>query len=258
MSLFLKLPVTSSNLELPIVPPQDIESFSQLEVEAYAHWIFDRGSQSLTSVINPRQLTVQNTAPTYETNYLRMPSPNGNALITDYADAAISADTMCAVVRWPVALTVPLVTMGNLGSGAINNGFGPFVGIGGDDMNWQARGPSLPYATGGGSSEFGVGAISPNNWYFIAAARDWDSPKFNAVRYIGGIYSQEHLVSQASTYNPGPNLALGQSQLGTSPQELQVAEFVLFDQYLTPAEIDAVFTRAIARMALRGITITTS
>lgn len=245
MSIFLRLAISEPGLDLPVVAAGDIEYFDDVEPLAYDHWVLGGGSDSLVGRLAGRSLSLQAGAPTYLSNYLKMNTQNGSALLTDLADSASAVDTICAVVRvYGSGICIPFGSIG-LGGG------GPFL---------AGTSPRKVYSTYTGVTDsFDTGLTMANgNWYFLAASRDFSAATKKQKHFVGGVTGVE--TETVATYSPATadrRIALGNAYYGSAsyPLDFDVAEFVVFRQALTLAELGGVYTRAKARQALRALTV---
>jgi len=252
MSLFTILNTINTNAALPSISPSDVSSLSELEYEAYGHWMFDQGDSSgLTSKINSKALSLQDAAPTYNEYFLTIASAVGDALLTDIADSADAVDTVSCVFRVPgLSQANPLV--GTLSTSASGDGGGVYVSTATGIIIANYRGTSID----GGVDE----GLSPDNtivadkWYFMAVSRDFASATKTVIGMLGG--ESAITLTGSGAYSPLGNIALGNAYFTDLGFASDFAELVVFkDKALTATEMQSLYVRAKDRMALRGIVV---
>ncbi|MGX1096502.1 hypothetical protein [Amorphus sp. MBR-141] len=225
--------------------------YSQAEVGAYGHWMFQAGdSGGLTSIIGNRALVAQST-PTYAADYVSLDFRyEGDALISDFEDNDTTVEvTMAAVVRASIN-TGNSVVFGSYEDGT-PGGFRLALGSGAVTCSSQGDfgfvtppGLSFPTAT----------------WFFVAASKGIarDGAKSLSI-YLGGVGS--YINFDRDTYTPAGasryfSFGNAYSGAGTGSGVLDVAEAILFDRFMGIAEINALYARSKKRMAAAGITVT--
>lgn len=250
MGLFSIAPVNVPGGPLPRVNRNDIVTLSEAEFGANGrHWIFDTGnSDGLTSVSGGRTLTQGDITPTYTSNYVSLTNGPGDGLRSDLTDTDISEVTMWVVLRQPVADG----TNGNryiFGSSTGGTGIGAAVTGSSTTLTLTARmaASGNPYA---------VGTFNVNAWAFVAVS-------YRLV--TGSLLLRAKLNGEAvDTHTPlagvqRANLPLSVGNYHYYPAAptavFQFAEFGIVEALFSNDDLDGLYERAQARMALRGITI---
>ena len=241
MQLFTMLPISVSDPSLPVVPAADIDRLVEYEQAAYAHWIFDRGAESLVDLKSEKPLTPQSTTHSFTANSVVVKSAFGEALESDFDDRA----TMTWAAVWKRAANQSSTTV-VLGSNAGN--------IAGERIQL----PSTP-SDGLEFRVAGFPTVKPDylagddigDFVFIAGYSDETSRGF----LFGGDTAWRESSGGLKAVSAA-TLALGNIyQGGLADIGLEFAEFIVFDAALSGSEILEVYFRSQARMSERGITI---
>lgn len=119
--------------QLPKIQTEDLIYIEKFEEDVYGHWLFGNNVGTLIDKVNSRSLIVQPGAsvqPTYSDEYVSLSIKNGNALVSDLLDSAVSQFTMSGLFM-PNSTNLSMI-MGNLaaGSGETATGFGIFTSAG--------------------------------------------------------------------------------------------------------------------------------
>lgn len=241
MHLFTRLPITVSG-SLPVIPSADIQSLVNYEQTSYEHWIFSGGAGALVGKKAGKALTLQSTAPTYSAYYLSF-GGNGKALLTDLMDSAAATDTVCVVMR-PAASVTMQVPFGNVGSV-----------LGGSPLIYGTPTRTLAHTYRGISNSGNQTAISPAAWQFLAISRNFSGTTKSIRMLLGG--TAQAVTTNSGTYTPAATpIALGNSSLaGVGVDVIDYAEFIIFPTALDATELEAVYQRAKARCAARGLAV---
>lgn len=248
MSAFFRLPIVAQ-ASLGTVPEQFVNLFEIYELDAYEHWIFDRGSsQNLIGKVNNRMLTAQSTEPTYSASFLTLPRENGKALITDRADSATGIETMFAVVRASAALgSNQMQIMGSLGA---STGFGIFFHSTAFPKVLRITARDTVFA-----NTLAGEASAADQWVFVAMSRDFSgaTKTIKSLRGGGVLYN----LSSTATYTPSANnLALGNAYTtALTGGGMDVAEFGIFSQALNDAQLQSLYARRKRELARIGISV---
>lgn len=251
-NLFTILPFSVNNPSLPVIPSSDYERLSEFEINAYEHWLFDKGSSSgLTGEVNGRILTVQSTAPTYSASNLSISGNQGAGLLTDLGEVAGQTDTICVVFKHSAStgIVVPFGTLSSTADAALGGG-GPFIDGATRDLKLQYRATSI------NSTDTGKDAPAAT-WHFLAVSRNMATR--GVVRTLLSGQALHEVTVGGTAYIPAGNsrkIGLGSAYYATpAGSTLDFAEAVVFDRQLSATELAGVYTRAKARMAARGITV---
>ena len=246
--LFTMLPFSVSNPSLTAIPPEDIELLYPYENGAYGHWLLGGSSSSLADGVNGRALTVGGDTPTYETGYLTVSQASGNGLASDLADdSAALVVTICAVVRRNAVSAGVWFPFGNLSTPT--DGIAPYASAGG---NLLITGRGLT-----GLNGTNTGKTWPEDvWVFMAMSIDFASGT-KAVKFLRGGESVFE-TAPTGTYVPNTDapFALGGKYYSTAlAVDLDFAEFILFGDAKSAADLSAIYARSKIRLASRGITV---
>lgn len=250
MGLFSVAPMTVRGGVLPRVNRNDIETLSEAEFGSDGrHWIFDRGdAEGLTGVAGGRTLTQGDITPTYTDTYVSLTNGPSDGLRSDLTDTDISEVTMWAVLRQPVADG----TNGNrfiFGNNTGSSGIGAMVAGNSTTLTLTGRmaASGNPYA---------VGTFNVNTWAFVALSYRLVTGSLLLRAKLNGDAVDTHTPLAGVTRANLP-LAVGNYHYATGPAAaaFQFAEFGIIESLLDAEELDGLYARAQARMALRGITI---
>lgn len=250
MGIFSIAPINVSGGALPRVNRNDIVTFSEAEFGSDGrHWIFDSGNaECLNGVSGGRALTLGDVTPTYISNYLGLTNGPSDGLQTDLSDTDINEVTMWAVARQPVADG----TNGNrflIGNQTGSAGIGVMLSGSSTTLTVTARmaASGNPYA---------VGTVSVNNWFFIAVSFRLITGALTVLAKLNGEPVDSH-TPLAGVVRANLPFAVGNYHYATGPAaaQFQFAEFGIVETLFSNDDLDGLYQRAQARMALRGITI---
>lgn len=251
-NLFTILPFSVNNSVLPVIPSSDYQRLSDLEIGAYEHWLFDKGSSNdLVGGINGKQLTVQSTAPTYSGSYLSISGNEGNGLLTDMGEVAGQIDTICVVFKHSssTGIVVPFGTLSKTADASLGGG-SPFIGNTPRDLLLQYRPTNIASIDTGKD-------VPAATWHFLAVSRNMATG--GVVRTLLGGQTVHEITVGGVAYIPAGNnrkIALGSAYYtAATGVTLDFAEAVVFDRQLSATELNGVYMRAKARMSARGITV---
>lgn len=250
MGIFSIAPINVPGGALPRVNRNDIVTLSEAEFGSDGrHWIFDSGdAECLNGVSGGRALTLGDVTPTYVSNYIGLTNGPSDGLRTDLSDADLNEITMWAVARQPVADG----TNGNrflIGSQTGSAGLGVMLSGNSTTLTVTARmaASGNPYA---------VGTVSVNSWFFIAVSFRLITGSLAVRAKLNGdaVDSYTPLAGVARANLP---FSVGNYHYATGPAAavFQFAEFGLAEDLFSNDDLDGLYLRAQARMALRGITI---
>jgi hypothetical protein len=248
MSAFFRLPIVAT-ANLGTVPDQYVNLFENYERAAYEHWIFDRGSSdNLIGRVNNRLLTAQATEPNYSAGYLTLPRVNGQALLTDRSDTATAVETLFAVVRASADLgSSSMQIMGSLGATTGSGIFFHSVAFP-KVLRVTARDGMFSNALAGEAS-------NADQWVFVAMARNFSgaTKTIKSLRGGGVIYN----LSTATGYTPSAgNIALGNAYTAAAGAgSMDVAEFGIFTQALSDADLQSLYARRKRELGRLGISV---
>lgn len=236
------LPVVSGRSPAAI-PAADLSLLVPGEQETYSHCLFGPASGSINSIVGTNHLSLQDGAPTYQTNYATLTARD--ALLSTLADSDTQAFTACIAFRIASSVSGIKMLFGNL-SNPIANGRAVYSSNG-----------TLIFRTGDGANQnlTGMTAVA-DAWHWLAVGHDPDSATDSLIAYADG---------QALTFNydsssyvvGATNLAVGDStysSAGLTP--VDYAEAVIFDSLLTADDLAGVYNRSKIRLGGRGITLT--
>ena len=251
------MPFVATTPGLPTVAPGDLVPYADYETSALEHWVFGGDSTSLVGLVNGRQLTPQSSMPSFSSVSLTLPG-QGEALISDIDDT--HARTFFAVVRRPVqgAQSDRGVYWGNRGfsasfphdGGIIAQANFFSVSAGGSvntvysDINGSSRSTSsLTYNNAG---------VDVGDWAFILVSESIDGfiVQINSTQAPGSATVERALA-------PVP-YALGNAYYNNPDWKslsLEFDEWGCVDGTADSAEATALYNRAKARCARRGITV---
>ena len=244
MSLFTKLPIVVNNPLLGVIPAADTDNLAGPEASAYGHWIFDTGdSTAYASKVSSKVLTEQNSAPSFSSNYVTITGAPGDSLLTDYPDSANAVDTIAMIVRLPTIGGIRL-----LGGTLLANPNGGGLFLSGTSMYHQYRNAIT-------SAEVDDG-FAADNWYFLAATRDF-SGGTNVLRVLlGG--DDVHTGTHFSDYNPNATDNINFPNAGYAAVitgDIDYAEFMVFDYAMDASALTALYNRRKEFMGTQGITV---
>lgn len=250
-SFFFRLPFNVADATLPVIPTSDIEDFLEYDVESnpYEHWIFGSGADSLEGLRQGKVLTPQSTSPSFNAASMVVSTLKGKGLKTTLSDAA--SMTIVAVMKRPAAPppgTVQIVAGTLEQSGG--NGAGSAIYFNSStpsDVSGNIRGGGATTRAMG----LGVGA-----WMFVAHSEGVQSTSIRRILYVGGQASNaEQVVAGPKIVSPH-EIVLGNGYYsgGVGPS-IEVAEFLLFDRFLTLNELDGLYARTKLSMSARGLSL---
>lgn len=252
-NLFTMLPFAVVNASLPVIPSGDITLLTELEPDAYEHWIFDNSSASLSGLLKSTPLTAQSTAPTYSSKYLSISGNEGAGLLTPLTESEGQTDTIAVVFKYTTAANGIVIPFGSLAKSAdaALGGCSPFLSAAPRTLYSTARGAA-------GISTLNSGdTIAASTWRFLCVSRKLTAS--GTYKVLKGTSTVRESSGDYSAYVPagsGRKIGLGSlyynSEAGNT---LDFAEAVVFNRALSAAEMSALYLRAQARMAARGITI---
>lgn len=246
-SLVLKAPFTVNNPALTQLPSTDFENLKSysLESDAWAHWIFD-DAQPLTDKVNSRALTLQGSAPTYQSGYL---TTQGYANALNLGLTVPTAGTFCTVVKKRAGSILGL----NGQSPAEPWGINVFTDAGSNNLRaFVAKGQINQVSA---ITPVDLSAANVGDWLFLACAFDFSGSRPFAI-YAGGIGSDEVNASDS------PDASIIEIHLGNaaynSPSYIgndDFAELIFFEGKKSIAELDTIYSASVERMALNGISV---
>lgn len=208
------------------------------ETGAIGHWLFGRGNQlyiDLTGATNP---TDNGAAPVYGYNFAELQG-SSDGLLTSITESANL--TMCFVVKAPASTIVG----GTLRTAANAS----------DGVSIYTSGSTFFFNERGGTSQITIGTISVSNYYFVAVSLDSSD---NYVGYLGDTASSTVVTGTGPGRNASTRaLGIGDAWYGSASFDnaIEVCETIFFDSAKTESELDAIYTRSVARMSARNITV---
>ncbi|MGE8135732.1 hypothetical protein ACQKO5_19165 [Novosphingobium subterraneum] len=250
MGIFSIAPINVPGGALPRINRNDIVTLSEAEFASDGrHWIFDSGdAECLNGVSGGRALTLGDVTPTYVSNYIGLTNGPSDGLRTDLSDTNINEITMWAVARQPAADG----TNGNrflIGNQTGSAGIGVMLSGSSSTLTVTARmaASGNPYA---------VGTVSVNNWFFIAVSFRLITGSLAVRAKLNGD-TVDSYTPLAGVVRANLPFAVGNYHYATGPAaaQFQFAEFGVVEALFSNDDLDGLYQRAQARMALRGITI---
>lgn len=235
-----------------VSPFFEIDSF---EVDALAHWIFDKNSPSVyTDLSNEKLLSLQpgaTTSPLLSEQGAKISTKIGNSLLSNIYSEANEDITMSFVAKLEsvsTAASTPVMLMGCL----------PTTGIG--QAIWYQSGTSagLHFATRSSSTESNRIAsgvdISSDQYFFASLSINKVSKQMTLyARNINGEGNaiKAYTIANAKSSNP---IALGSSHYGNEAiTNATFEEAIIHPRALTLSEMQDLADRVATRCAKRGI-----
>lgn len=249
-SMFTRLPFSVADSSLPVIPSSDISTYVDVEFGSYEHWSFGVNASSLIGLNNQRSLTVQSVAPSYVSNYVSVSGDSGKGLLSPLGEVAGQVDTLAAIVRLQTSASGGLTPFGSLSPSAAAVGGAVYLTTGSSVLNATYRGTTISTVSTGRS-------LPTNTWLFLAVARNFSGTSKRLRVLVGGSTVFETTGSNAYAPIVSPNtIALGNGYYsGSSGSVWNFAEFVMFNEELSATDLSALYTRAKARAAKKGITV---
>lgn len=249
MSYFIRLPVSVEGAVLPKVPSRDVQRLvPEGEYGCYGHWIFDRGVDSLVDIVNERSLTQVGSVVEWNNEYVAIGQTNGNALRSDWLDAANQTQ---------------VVVFSRFGGGQLVIAGTRATGEAGSSL-YMGAGPTpaataVAVATTPANSPAPIDIGLPNEgggWHF-AALSESNAPAAGDTTNILFADGQSTTVTGAdkSTHNGGVGVGNLRTVQSSTGRRLYVAEYIVFPYGLTSQELSAVYERSKKRMRERGIMV---
>ncbi len=252
MSLFTRLPISVNDPSLPIIPSGDIDTLGvSYELDSYDHWVFNTGDVGgLVGLNKQRALTPQASVAAYAATYLSLSTTMGNALLSDLDEVALGKYTLCTIVREPSPQPTGIKPLfGTVVASPAANNLTFLSGSG------AARKVFASYS-GFTSSLDTTAAIAGDVWYFVASSLDFKADSSHTMKTLVGGTAPLEAAGIGAHLASGRKWALGNGWYATGAAgTYQYAEFILYDRALTTDELQAVYARSKARMALQGITV---
>lgn len=256
MSLFTVLPFSTNDDSLPKVSTDNILFLDEPETSAYGHWMLSGSNASLTDIINSRALTPQDNSflPSYSSNYLTLSAKAGRALQSPRFEVADSdAYTLAMVMRLDSDNTSPIVMWGTLGVTADAYGGSSYL-----RKELETYEIIENYRGAISNTDSGL-VIQRNQWAFIAVSVAYDGADSLIAHTLVNENGANTTGPVTGTYSPNVTdpISLGNVAYDTSSTDVpfDVAEFIMFDNALTPADLVSLYNRSKERMSRRSITI---
>lgn len=254
MSTTVKLDFSTGLIGLPVISNTDRISVGGPELASYEHWIFDKNTDSLSGLVNSRVLTSDNVAPSYSSNFLSLPlgTTNGTrgSLRSDIGLDSLNPISFSIVYRRPIGETglFPFGGSENSTNGESFLSDVGFVSPGGPRIITRAYGAT--------PSNFEEGEdYSDGSWVFVAVS--YSSDRLSKTRIIGvnnNYYIQE--FTYTSPPSNGVDLHVGNFAypFGEASAVLHdFAEFIIFEDQLSQAELYNLYQRSVIRMNSIGV-----
>ena len=252
MSLFTRLPIAINDLSLPVIASADIEILGMdYELDSYDHWAFNTGDAgALVGLNKQRVLTPQASVAAYGLNYLSLSTVSGNALLSDLDEAALGKYTLCTIVREPSPQPTDIKPLfGTVVASPLANNLTFLSGSG------AARKVFTSYS-GFTSSLDTMAAMAGDAWYFVATAVDFKGDSSHTMKTLVGGTTPLEVAGIGAHFASGRKWALGNGWYSSAVAgNLHFAEFILYDRALSAADLQAVYQRSKARMALQGLVV---
>jgi hypothetical protein len=212
------------------------------ETGAIGHWLFGRGNQLYIDLTgSATNLTENGTTPTFDYN---------NAALQGQADGLLSGITdsanltMCIVYEYQNA---GIILNGTLTPSPGTDGISMFQF--GGDLRFNER-------NGTGNIVIETASnLTAANYYFAAVSIDSSD---NYIGYLGDTTSATVVTGTgAGRTTSTRNLSVGDVHYNaaTFGGAVTVCEAIFFDTAKTQSELDAIYTRSVARMSARNITV---
>jgi hypothetical protein len=211
------------------------------ETGAVGHWIFGTGNQLYIDLTgSATNLTENGTAPTFDYNFARI---------------AGQADGLLSAITEPSNLTMCLIFEQSAGP-YILNGTVTTSAAGTDGVSiFYSNGLSMNERGGFGNLQIaGSGAFS-GGYYFAAMSVDSSD---NYIGYLGDSTSTTVISGTGAGRNASTRaLSVGDVHYNSTPftGTPAIAEAIFFDSAKSETELDAIYTRSVARMSARNITV---
>jgi len=211
------------------------------ETGAVGHWIFGTGNQLYIDLTgSATNLTENGTTPTFDYNTLQ---------IAGQADGLLSAITepsnltMCLVFAYTVS---GYILNGTLTTSAVSsNGVSMYI----------SNGLWMNERNGFGNLQIATTSDLSSGYNFVAMSVDSSD---NYIGYLGDSTSTTVISGTGSGRNASTRaLSVGDVHYNSFPfvGTPKIAEAIFFDSAKTEAELDDIYTRSVARMSARNITV---
>ena len=221
------------------------------EFGAAGHWIFGSNTGgSLTDIISGLTVTSSQSIG-INTNYVQTANVALSGL--DSQIAGNTEQTVCVVVRQIGPAGTNTIRFGNLRTSSEGNGRSVFLG--GTSERFNDR-------SGIGFVDMQNVLDTTNTWMFEAFSYTQTGVTAggaDVLCYTNPSTGIETYTGSGTRQNPTHNIGFGNLWYNDSnfARGSGFAEAIIFNRALTKAELDQVFTRSVARMAARGITLST-
>ncbi|MEN8389781.1 hypothetical protein ABFP25_01190 [Acinetobacter indicus] len=232
--------------QLPKIQTEDLIYIEKFEEDVYGHWLFGNNVGTLIDKVNSRSLIVQPGAsvqPTYSDEYVSLSIKDGNALVSDLLDSAVSQFTMSGLFM-PNSTNLSTI-MGNLAaaSGETATGFGIFTSAG--KLYATIR-------TQVSSWDVGI-ALDPVKPVFASISINKTTGIVNFVAQQAGIF-YEKTTPNLNYLNAGVPFSFGNNRFPSSfTNTNKMYEGIIHDKALSIDEIKMVANRMKIRQEQRGI-----
>lgn len=238
---------------VPVLNPENLSPVFPVapESEALDHFVFGGDIESLTGLKGLLTLSPANAAPSFSDSSLATVAGGLNGLTSNLPEPDVY--TQCAVIRYQLVDTDRKLVFGTVQGGS-GDGKGIMLNY---QESWNFSVLARPNSAATGMPQ-GAVVGAREGWIFAALAVDSVANKWKV--YVGGA-SQIVEVTPASAYQKSTRgLALGNAYYtaaapNTYTRSLSAAEMIVFEGYLSNAELADVYARSKARMAERGITV---
>ncbi|MBA7848892.1 hypothetical protein HV205_31460 [Klebsiella sp. RHBSTW-00465] len=233
---------------------------SILENSAVGHWLFGYETTSYTSRVGQKVVTPQ-AAPEFYGNYISL-APWGAALLTDIPDSG--EYTACAVVRIPeqAAQTDCVVIYGTQNGYVLRDDDDTYTGnqlslfSDRDDRRWIRskisgyRGTSRQYPT----------PQPVGQWLFIShvVKLTGSGLRYQVISVSGNDYQMLREADGDRLILSGRDIAIGNGWCDNAmfkTRNLDIAEFIYFDQALSAQQVKNVYLNSRQRMAERALNL---
>lgn len=236
------LPVLSGRAGTTYASVENATTYNDREAFAYGHWLLGTDSTSLTGMEpQERVLTPQGTTPTFGTGYAIVDRAQGEALLTGVEDTGQSV-TMWAVFRIPAGIANLIPVFGNLDNSPSNEGRSVYV----------TNGNELSFRVANSITSSNL-TVSDDTWYFVAVSSGVDG----GVILPGGYTANQALTNAGIPIAGANQFGFGNSNYeGVASADFHIAEAGIIRRACTAEDLHAIYTRSVARMAARSITVT--
>lgn len=249
VSTFFRFPVSSKSASIKL-DSSKISEFYPWDTDALAFWDFS--NESFRSVDATQLLTAKNPAspPTFNSGKLVFSTAAGNSIASKLTDEMLPAHSYTAVVYIPdmSESTQLLMIAGNYQRLATPTG-----------EQMMCSGRKFLVSTSSFTGNYTSAADTVEGWCFVSIAVDIANKKMSC--YMTQISSGAEIAVEDNGGRVYPHSAapfgLGNDNYtsNTASKTIQASEFVIYDKYMTLAELKNKYTAAKNRQKNLGVNI---